>query len=452
MGIFDEALKKQEVLQTRQERKKSLGGGGSFDFEDIKKMYLQFGKEPRHEKVFRILGNPIEMRKTGFDPKLIFFSRIVKDGQKGYINVIWKTKINDLGIPELDEDWILFKLYKKVMESDWRNYTKEEKSERKDDKRGCYEPRHTATLSYARVFNNKKEEEKYPPSFYPKQRVLMNVIDRMDDWCVENKHSKVLFASASPFEFEKDGSSKIIEYVNDIGVPQLLYRLIFENVVKYKQNWDIDIVAKATGQINNAYIVRDMTEKKLEELSLKVGKDSPLTEDELKYGLFNLDELYKETSYTKLYKNIIGLFKKFDADFNENYTEKLTDLVDEETKQRQALKEKDEDSKDNSNQESDREQAVVSERQPRKEAEINNVNLEENLKKIFPFWEKIDDEDRKDILQEAVEVKDGVVIWKASAKLSLCDNKECCFIGTTERTKLPGTVLMCPVCGLKFES
>lgn len=467
--VFEEAMKKIEEGKARDERKRA----GGFDFEDIQKMFLYFGEKTRMEKVFRIYGNPLEMRKEPTDPKLVYFSRVVKDGGKSFTNIIWKTYLNDIGVPELDENWILYRLYKKVMEADWRNYTDDEKKERNDSKRGEYIPRHSGTKSFARINQNRRTQDtntKIKVSFYPKKRVILNVIDRMDGWCVENKHSKVLMASGSPYEFTNDkGEKVVINYVNDIGIPYLAYTLIFENVVKFHHGWDIDVVAKATGELSHAYEIRDITENKISELSKKVGKDGPMTAEELAYELYDIDKLYREASYTKLYKNLIGLFKMVDADFpGEKFTEELTQLYNEEAqklleeKKRREAEGKAEESEgehDVDAQEQD-EQAPApaptpepEAKQERKERPSREAKAPEaDHPKFFPNWNKIEQEDKDDIVNNLVHFVDDIPVWKEGVTTLPCENDKCCFLGTKIRTILPSTVLNCPVCGVSFKT
>lgn len=473
LTVFEEAMKKIEEGKARDERKRA----GGFDFEDIQKMFLHFGEKTRTERVFRIYGNPLEMRKNNSDPKLIYFSRIVKDGGKSFTNIIWKTKLNDIGVPEIDEDWILYRLYKKVMEADWRNYTDDEKKERNDNKRGEYIPRHSGTKSFARINQNRRTQDtntKIKVSFYPKKRVILNVIDRMDNWCVENKHSKILMASGSPYEFTNDkGEKVVINYVNDIGIPYLAYTLIFENVVKFHHGWDIDIVAKATGELSHAYEIRDVTETKISELSKKVGKDGPMTAEELAYELYDIDKLYREASYTKLYKNLIGLFKLVDSDFppsspGEGFTEELTKLYNEEAqklleekKRREAegkAEEGQEEEHDVDAQEQEDEQAPAPAPEPeakqeRKERASRETKAPEvDYLKAFPNWNKIDQDDRDDVIKFFDHFEDSVPKWKEGTTLAPCDNDKCCFLGTKIPTSLPSTVLNCPVCGIHFKT
>jgi hypothetical protein len=465
MSLFDEALKKSEELADRLERKRAGSGFGGFD--KCKYMFLHFGGKtvPRQEKVFRIYGNPMEMRKLPTDPKLVFFSPIVKDGGKAKMRVIWKTLINDLGTPEVDEDWILMRLYKKVNAGDWHDFTEEEKKTRKDNKAGTYIPKHSDTKSFIRISKNAKEKEEYPLGFYPKPKVLMNVIDRMDDWCVQNKHSKILTSTGNPWNTTRDGKPVVVEYVNSLGIPHMAYKMILDNVVKFHHGWDIDVVCKATGELSHSYEVRDITEQKIDPLSRKVGKDIPLTKEELEYGLYDLDAEFHETTYRELYTGLLGLFKMVDAEFNEKFVEELTDLYNKEAT---ALLEKkkndpnyteddakvDEIFNEEPGSEENEETADTPQPEERKERAGREASVppEVELAKVFPFWSKLDKEDVKDFLNAFVKMEGLLPLWKPNTSLAQCEDEKCVFPGTSTPTFLPSTVLNCPCCGMKYKT
>lgn len=454
MTVFDDAVQKRESQKAREARKKT--NTGTFEFVKTEKLGLRVGDEPRTEKVFRIVGLPFENRKNAFDSKLVFFSRIIKDGQAGYTHIIWKTILNEDGIPELDESWILYRLYKKITEAKWYNYSDAEKAALGDGKNGKYIPLHSGTKCFARVQANTKEGAKYPPKFYPIKRVLMNVIDRMDDWCVQNKHTKLLYDAINPFtRVNADGKEEVVEFVNNVGISKTAYDCIWENVIKYHHHWDIDVIARTTGDGQNPVIVKDATEKKLEALSLQLAKVDPITAEEEAYERYDVDKLTPHASYDKLYRNIVGLFKMTDAELGESFSKELGELVDKEKSEKAANQETETTQDETEHQEipesanKESKEAPVAERPQR---EVKKESSEIDYTKVFPYWAKLSTDDQADIKKALQEVKGNVPIWKAGTNLLPCDTATCVYAGTTERTFLPNTVYICPECGTDFNA
>lgn len=456
--IVERARERREKRKKRMEDRRS--GQSNFSFVDVQKLALKKNKTAS-EQVFRIVGAPYEGREKPTDSKLIFFSRILNDDKSGYSNIIWKTVLNaEDGLPEVNKDWILYKLWKKVTEYDWREFSEEEKASRGDNQTGEKIFKHAHTKTFQRINSNKADWDQFPPDFKFKQRVLMQVIDRKDSWCSENKHTKILFSKVDSWVPKDSTDNKEIEMAREYGVPSMFYELIWEDIVRHS-TWEedgipIDIIAYATGKLPVAYKVYDAEDtKKISEESMKVASADSLTDEEKAYEMYDLDAIYKETSYRKLKDTFSGLFKQFDVDFNQNFFEELCVLADKEVKENEEEK-NDEAATDINEKVEDKKEEVRVERSKKEEVKEEDppwdtTSVEDFLKNL-PQWDRLTDEDKKDMLDKTENISNGVINYFSDVNTVQCDNEKCLFPETDKETILPSTVLICPVCGMVFDA
>jgi hypothetical protein len=436
-NAFDLALQKQEQEEKQKEAKKKKTSVGA-DYEQLEWEGLVDGKDV----VFRIIGNPISLRENTYDPERVFFSKIVRDDGKGYCHIIWKKDENG----ELDNEWIFKRLYDKVMESKWVKYADGVKNEKGYN--GEYRKLFEDTPSYKRIDTNSKKDDKYPPRFYPAQRVLMNIISRMDDWCKENKHTKLLSSKSVPFK-PKDGE---VFYFTDFGFPNQVYENILKNVIQFRKNWNLDVVVQKDAG-NKSYIVRDIQEDKILESTKALGNNAPLTEEECQYECYNIDKISKHASYTKLKKQLVGLFKQASIDTGYPFDEELNALADAEQQEREeATEDVAPDATEESNVSAPVAKAPESvEQAPRKRTapEEKSVPVEQtkDFSKIFPTLSKLQIKQQHIIQDSVASINEGVPIWNDPKDALPCGNTSCTFPGTSVKTTFPSTVFTCPVCG-----
>lgn len=354
MNAFELAKQKRLELYNKERSNKqpisNLGMSNTLKF-------LGLDKNP---KVFRIVGNPFEIRSAPYDTKLVFVSRIVDDYGKRFVNIIWDTFENPSTGVELNQDWILYRMiYNYVYKKEFVLFTDEQKKTYmsggvgKDElsklgpgnENGYYRVKNQEALSYKRLERNKIDGNNIFGYVLPKKKVVMNVIDRGDDFCSENKQTKLLSSNAYDHVIkELDGSSRVFTYA-DVGISYQLYNMIFNKVVNYKGDWDIDIVVWKTSD-PSFYEVRDLSEKKLFpdiDLSNKIrsiSKVDKLSEEELNYKVYDLDSVYRRTSYNTLKKNFERLFKQVDLDYGTKFYDELVELCEVELKEFDSLKNK----------------------------------------------------------------------------------------------------------------
>jgi hypothetical protein len=491
--VFAQALAKRKQQEQEQEAAKNTSSW-SGDFEEIQTVGLVAQKEI----VGRIVGNPIEQRKNPTDPKLILQSQIVKPDKKGYIRLNWPM-IEKSGKYIPDPDWIVTKFYNKVNEGRWVKYSegilkdKDGKVYPADymnakQKNGEWVKSNSKTKVFEEVDANSKTGELYPKSFYPSKRVVANWIDRHDDWCKENKHFKILTAKKTPYEIDVEGGGKKTIYFEDTGIPSSLYDKIFEHCSAVG-TMDIDLVIT---KIEKDYKVFDITDypKYVSKSSSEIGVKTRISEEEKTWTMYDLDKLYKVSSYRKIQKYLAPLFKLCDAELGTSFEKELDELVRIEKETYEAEKEvyyinevdgsygtttkediielieSDNNIKEVSKDgydifvakqtgEAQTESKPVEEpkvevktetKRRELKTEVVNSDIESLCKQNFPSWDKLSEEDQKFMVGFIIKFDGTIPVYKNDTPLG-CNNTSCFYKDSDRVTLIPLEVNVCPVCG-----
>jgi hypothetical protein len=470
--LFKLQQEKREKQKKELEAKKNKVNGSNFTPEQIQFCEIERDKQ----KAFRFTGLPHLVRQLPTDAKIIAHSRILHDNKKGYFHCVWKTDADG----NRDEEWFLFRFFTSVFARKWHKYTEEELAKDKDKKAnksgGEWIYLYKDSPVYKRIYDNTKPEDKYPPSFAPAgkndfghfndlkkdnkgnagKQILLNVIDKNDDWCKINKHTKVLTKRIDTFE--NKSTHEMISLVHEPGIPLMLMDRIFDDSVKHSktQMWeDYDIVLEKK---EKDYVVRSAFSAEIDENMKKIATEIPLTEEERNYAKYNLDKLFNTTSYSKIKKNIIGLIKAWDAESGTKFVEELEELVKKEEAERAVTnetEEKDDVIEDTAStppvKEEVKETPVEKKEEPaqpkpreRKPSSANTPSMQE----LFPFYDKLSAEDKKLIDDNFDGIENGEVKWKCD--FGLCTDPSCKNPFTGKDSRSPYQIKQCPICGTKF--
>lgn len=458
---FQAALEARKKMAEEEEAKKNNTGGSYGDYEQTK----YFGLEDKKEKVFRILGLPVEVRKENWHSKIVLQSSIAKEDRKGYFKINWPSKIKD-GKHVIDPDFVLSKLYNKVMESKWTNYTEadlggEAEVKAKDGKfvnkkgyNGYYKRLYEDTKIYKIINENYKEDEMYPKKFYPSVRVLMPVIDRHDNWCVANKHSKILSGKIAVSKKAND-KGEFNEYF-DTGIPYGCYVRIMDHMGSLG-HWNTDFVA-IKDSVAKDYTIWDLSDKKYltDPNTFLIGKETPLTAEEMAYTHYDLDQVFKVSSANKIKKNFLSRFKLCDAELGTDLEAELLLLCkfeDEEKAKLDAERKKEEapETKSEVKETPEVKTEVKAEEPPvSRRASTTTESVFDLCVKNFPKFKELSEAEQK-VLASRISGFEGVIptyIDKADSGL-LCRNEQCYYPDTTKATGYPEGISQCPVCGTK---
>jgi hypothetical protein len=225
-------------------------------------------------QVFRMVGEIPALRKKPTDPLIV--ERSLIKGDSGYITVVWSD----------DPDWPLRKIMRKVAKY---NYEKETKTKTYLNA-GC-ELLHMITTNGS---NNPKAS-----GWAPQKYVLANVIDRMDNWCKENNHTKMI----AWHKKEDEGKTYYTAGINK-GMFDVIYKETCTYANKLYNEFDLVIRRYDSNTRPNEktnYVIFDGSAEasKINVWSKKDGIDynsfvveaMELSASELKYGMYELDSI-----------------------------------------------------------------------------------------------------------------------------------------------------------------
>lgn len=310
--IFQAALKNRQ-----QERSNQNNYGFDSAFEQPEYTAL----EANEFKLLRFLGEPISVRKDPTSPSLIFHSFIAGDDGKNF-RCVWPDK-------KAQPDWLLWKIYNKVMAYDWD----------KDSQ----VPRYHHSTSHPDLFNrvakNNKIDNKYETGWRPTSYVLWNVIDRAEKvyngFHKEQKKTLLLSKKGSPTQ---SGSMFYLP-----GVPVSLYNIILDEIVEINGDWnkyDIFVTKMQQDPWYKAYHAVDdfkkVSARLNDEATMRaMGYDPsvaerPLTEEELTWERYNIDKMFPLTSYRKIHNRLGVFIQSVDKAFGTHFYEELETLKEKE--------------------------------------------------------------------------------------------------------------------------
>ncbi len=492
----------QELMERRKRQQEEAENAKNYtpiDYENIKYMGIttKEGKEKNNDyRVFRPIGMPYPLRREPTDPKFLLASKILKDDESGYSIIRWKPiEKNGKYVP--DPDFPLAKLYNMVTEGKWETFEKPIFDRDKGKEvTGEFKHFHKDTDIFIKVKslwgNTKKKEnpkaEQYPESFFPSGVVVMNAIDRKDDWCKENKHTKIPTKRVDYSKIkDSEGKDKLIEFVNVPGLPAST------DISYYKGAYDKmeDLCVETSGSFEDCDYIVKISGKEYEVSNSIKGnfneyptvknclvKDMGLTEEEKTYGMYDLDDLFDDDidiQCVKLEKHHIGLFKLFDVEIGskkgidltselqkraEIGKKKLQEKAEKKQKEKESSESPDtkkEEAKENKTEVKNEEPKVEQERQERQargtsapssttEEGKEEMSLDKQCELFLKCWITGDDLDRQAYIDCIDHFEDGgkKIVWKESKITSIIKCDQGC------QAEMPNVSYTCLHCGQKY--
>ena len=474
-------VEKDQMREARENGSKNNYGGGR-KYEE----YEYLGLNPDEKKVFRIVSNPVKLNGeslTEKDSRLVMTSQILTDEGKGMCHINWPWKIKN-GKFIADPDWFLTRVMNTVFGGTWQPLTEKDvdgvkivkaadgkifNAQSKFKSTNKFVVNNPNTPSYKRLKNNKKPSVTFPVDVMPSPQVIMQVIDRMDNWSVVNKTYKILATKANVVEYPNpDGTIKKVVY-KDTGISFSMYEKILDHFLNFRKDWYIDCVIKRYKSTSGwTFEIQDAQDfKKLSPEIQKVISEEPLTEEEKSYKFNDLSKLDQISTFNKIKKNLEKLIRQVDIDYNENFLAELETLCTTEKKKFEELYGRENVENGNVDMEEEVQEDVavaapvvevkveakveVPARASREVQAPVETNLEAELVKYFPNWSKLDATDVKVMLADVDKiVPEKGIVYKSGVVTIPCDNKDCVFPGTAIRASFPDKVYNCACCGKKF--
>jgi hypothetical protein len=298
--------------------------GSSFTPKDYDKIEW-VGLEEK-AKIIRIVGGaPSSMRPGSHvnptDAHEIFVSTILDDNGKRM-----KLKL-PLHADDISHEHIMWRIINKVNEVKWVKG-----ADGKSTKVNVNEQYPWFEKVNKGGFAPTDKSYQYSKGWKGQQVVIMNVIDREDSWCAENKHTKLLSKKLSGDNGE----------FAEIGVPSFGFCSALSNIVKSYGSWErYDVQVRRTGQKTTPIDVKQATLYKKNGLVQELDKDKlqyvslneTLTPEELEYERYDISKFFAPTTYQKILSKLGNTIKSIDVDLRTNFYEELQALAEKEKKE-----------------------------------------------------------------------------------------------------------------------
>lgn len=397
-------------------------------------------------KIIRLIGNSPLMRENPTDPYIVKRSMCIDDNGK------WSAVIlSD------DRDHPINKLFRTIVGK--YKYNKENKTRTYDN---------AGKPSFERFMTNGKSKEQlsaYERGMQPDTYYMFNCIDKTDNWCKENKHTKLLCWDSTSKEV--DGETRTYY---TYGVKPSLYNEIFDikctNLNRMFDQFDV-VVKRLKEKLGDSYLTVCIPEEKtaISNMGLDPSKVSMeyLTDEEENYERYVLEDIpfvTRPTSAMFFNRNFSKLIKQCDVDFGTNLQEDFALWIEKEKKE-WAEKNKNNNSDSNSENTETTENEVTEETSNVNETvETSNEELPTEveeptptvtkkvvkvakfdplaLKTIFPYIDKLNEHE----LSEIVGYDETTKKLKFNSD-SICE----CPCGM----ELPEDYTSCYKCGSQFE-
>lgn len=316
---------KQRLLKFQEAKKKAeeAKNHGDFPKENVPDFKTCILKKDT-PKIIRLIGNSPLMREDPTDP-IIVKRALVKTDDGGWATIIMSD----------DREHPVNKLWRTIIGK--YKYDKENKVKTFDNK---------GKPSFERFIRNGKKVEEcdakekgmMTDTFY-----LFNCIDKTDDWCKENKHTKLLCWDST----SKEVDGKTVEYPI-YGIKPSLYNNVFdEQCTALNRMYDeFDVVVKRLSKkLGDSWIQIFSPEEKskISQIGLDADKVTMdyLTEEEENYERYKLEDIpfvSRPTPASYVNKILGKLIQQADIDFSTNLKEDFAEWIEKEKKEREAKK------------------------------------------------------------------------------------------------------------------
>lgn len=299
-------------------------GGSTYQPRDYDKIEW-VGLEDK-AKIIRIVGGAPSSMKPGAhvnptDAHEIFVSSILDDNGKRM-----KLKL-PLHADDVAHEHIMWRIINKVNEVKW-----EKGPDGKSTKISVNEKYPWFEKVNKGGFAPTDKSYQFSKGWKGQQVIIMNVIDREDKWCEENKHTKLLSKKISGDNGE----------FAEVGVPSFGFCSALSSIVNSYGSWErYDVQVRRTGQKTNPVEVKQATLYKKNGLVQELDKDKlqyvslneTLTPEELEYERYDISKFFAPTTYQKILSKLGKTIRDIDIDLRTNFYKELESLAEKEKKE-----------------------------------------------------------------------------------------------------------------------
>lgn len=394
--------------------------------------------------VVRLLGNLNHKAPT--DPKELQVAKIKDDNDK-WMWLYYPTK-------EQDSEHFLWRVINAVRQPVWVDSKKTFPNETKHPE--------LWNKIMKNGFQPKDAEFKFSTGWVGSDVYLINCIDRMDKWCEENKHTKVLSRNVNTSVTQE---GKVVEYP-DIGIKTYGFMQTLQRVLTITPNYEkFDLFINRTGDQTHPYEMFNATRQKstgyfeefgpLQNEIDKVSSSDHLSDEEREYERYDFDKLFKYTSYNKLLTRLGKTIKMIDAALDRNFYDELKTLADKEAKEAKVESEAKEEIREAEAKEKAEVKETVTESvetekttdtRPVRRVEVAAPETEKkDFSTLLKGWNLLTDEEKSKI-KNVEQTESGIKITYEcdGEKIYACPNETC-------GCESPESFKHCPACGFSFD-
>ena len=456
--LSDDAFK--AYAKQIKEQENQRGSGGNFaqpEYDDIQ----YCGMEKGINKIVRLTGAPVGIQ--GYTPKPTDPIELVVCDVKDDEGKRMVLKL-PLRSDQAANDHIVYRLYDKVCEVTWIKNNTSGKREKVFINKDKYPDLFEAVTKTGFKQDKDGKSYSYANGLKGQQVVVYNVIDRSDDWCEKNGHTKVLSKQVDVVP-QDDGSVRVFA---KIGIPSFGFiSKLADQISKYGNYENFDVAIKKIGEQTNPYEVRNASKLKsadiLDEL-LNDGGDpldpaqivvGPMTAQERAYERYDLKKIYQPTSFQSIRKRLSSVFKLCDATMGTRLYDELDGLANDERARYDAMN-AEKAASDEAYQESAEKAAVKAEvekvdspapqRKPPEKRVGPAVGLSDDKIALLKGWARLNDREKSGIVD--VQVKDGKVTKLVFGETFADETMLECVTCSIQCPESYATV--CPVCNTEF--
>lgn len=324
-SVDDEAF--QTWITSEEERKKKEEDRKKFgyqkqDYETIK--YVGLSKD--HPTIVRFVGNFVEedvlaRRPRPSDMKFMHISRLKSDDGKTTFFLYLPLRGED---PSTDH--LMWRIIDKVFAKEWVKDPATKKNKAIETFKINHPETYNKVAKGGYTENDGKWQYMYAKGWKGTEMLLINCIDRRDDWCKENKHTKLISKRVNVTDDGKEFA--------EIGVPAYGF---FGPLVNLRNNFKLgwehyDVVITKTGEgmetttnmfngtafTNSAALSANLDKSMgIDSSEYKfISQEPNLTAEELSYQRYDLDKNFKVTSYRTIEKYLGKTIQEIDAQIN----------------------------------------------------------------------------------------------------------------------------------------
>ncbi len=292
---------------------------------------IQWCEITKTYKPLRLLGRlprSIEAVSEPTDPTSVVMFKLLGDDKK----------MHRVVLPVLSADTsnhLLYKVAKKVLDFEWVDDPAAGKK-KKFYKHAEAQPE---IYNWCTTGGATGKAQKFNKGLETSPVTIMNVIDRSDNWCVENKHTKLIAKSSS--KFTPNGSTEEVTRYEP-GMSEFVLLSLTKEITKAYGNWErYDVALKKTGLTNPAAYMKNVSVYKEKDFWLDLGAEAtddlkaktvvgPLTDAELEYDRYDIHKFFGATSYQTILKHFKGWLGKVDAAFGTEFVAQAISLANQE--------------------------------------------------------------------------------------------------------------------------